>query len=553
MIPLQTKYLRRYKDIAMLLHKYGHGDLLKSTGINLEADDTDALVRSDAATPDELANDLERLGPAFIKLGQLLSTRGDFLPEPYLEALSRLQDDNEAVPWPDVRELLASEFQTDPKKIFAEIEECPAATASLGQVHHATLRDGREVIVKVQRPDLQPDLDDDLRALEELAALLHSSTEFGEKYQLVNLVATLKKSILSELDYRREAGNAMRLKKSLADYRSIAVPEPVMDLCRQRVLVMERVSGVKVTDVSPVVLLELDGHQLADEIFAAYLHQILVDGHFHADPHPGNLWLTQDRRIALLDFGLVIHVAPAMQRYLLKLLLAVGNGDSQTAAQIAHHIGEKSPRYDRDRLQRRIAEVFSAGHGASIEELNAGRMIMDIQGAACDAGIILPNEVVMLGKTLMNLDKVVKLLDPGFNPTQAIRDHANHVVGQHGSQRLSLNDAYQAIIESAELMQNLPSRMNEISRRIAESDFRVQVDSLDEDKIITGMQKIANRITAGLVIAALILAASRMMSMQSGWMVFGYPAFASLFLLLSVMLGGTLLWQILVHDKCKNG
>ncbi|WP_442512010.1 ABC1 kinase family protein [Novipirellula sp. SH528] len=552
MIPLQTKYLRRYKDIALLLHKYGQGDLLKTTGIDLESEEYDNDVRSDSATPDDLASDLERLGPAFIKLGQLLSTRGDFLPEPYLEALSRLQDDNKPVPWEDVRELLASEYQTDPNKIFAEIEECPAATASLGQVHHATLRDGREVIVKVQRPDLQPDLDDDLRALEELAALLHSTTEFGEKYQLVNLVATLKKSILSELDYRREAGNAKRLKESLADYHSIYVPEPVLDLCRKRVLVMQRVSGVKITDVSPVVLLELDGRQLADEIFSAYLHQILVDGHFHADPHPGNLWLTQERRIALLDFGLVVHVAPAMQRDLLKLLLAVGNGDSKTAAQFAHLTGEKTSRYDRDRLQRQIAEVFSDGHGASMDELNAGRMIMKIQGAACDAGVILPNEVTMLGKTLMNLDKVVKLLDPEFNPTQAIRDHANQIVGQHGSQRLSLSDAYQAIIESAELMQNLPARMNEISRRVAESDFRVKVDSLDEDKIITGMQKIANRITAGLIIAALILAASRMMSMEAGLTVFGYPAIASLFLFISIMLGGMLLWQILVHDQCKN-
>ncbi len=552
MIPLQIKYLRRYKDIALLLHKYGQGDLLKTTGIDLESDECDDVGRTDSATPDDLASDLERLGPAFIKLGQLLSTRGDFLPEPYLDALSRLQDDNEPVPWEDVRELLASEYQTDPKKIFAEIDESPAATASLGQVHHATLRDGREVIVKVQRPDLQPDLDDDLRALEELAALLHSTTEFGEKYQLVNLVATLKKSILSELDYRREAGNAKRLKESLTDYHSIDVPEPVMDLCRKRVLVMQRVSGVKITDVSPVVLLELDGRQLADEIFSAYLHQILVDGHFHADPHPGNLWLTQDRRIALLDFGLVVHVAPAMQRDLLKLLLAVGNGDSKTATQFAHLTGEKTSRYDRDRLERQIAEVFSDGHGASMEELNAGRMIMNIQGAACDAGVILPNEVTMLGKTLMNLDKVVKLLDPEFNPTQAIRDHANQIVGKHGSQRLSLNDAYQAIIESAELMQNLPARMNEISRRVAESDFHVKVDSLDEDKIITGMQKIANRITAGLVIAALILAASRMMSMESGFMVFGYPAIASLFLFISIMLGSMLLWQILVHDQCKN-
>lgn len=554
MISLQPNHLRRYKDVARLLYKYGCGDLVRSAGLDAECSvDGDESASVDGpASPGQLAADLEQLGPVFIKLGQLLSTRSELLPPEYLEALTRLQDGNEAVPWPQIREVMVQQYGADPNLIFASINEKPAATASLGQVHHATLRDGREVVIKVQRPSLQPDLDDDLASLEELASILHTTTAFGRKYQLVHLVTTLKKSILSELDYCREAENAERLKENLKSFESLVIPKPITDLCRQRVMVMERVSGTKITDLSPVVLLELDGKKLADEIFEAYLHQVLVDGHFHADPHPGNLWLDRDHRIALLDFGLVVHVTPAMRQDLLKLLLAVGEGDSAAAAQLADRSGEKTSTYDADQLHRLITDVFAKNHGASLQQADAGQIIMSIQRAACEAGLILPDAVTMLGKTLVNLDKVVKVLDCSFNPTEAIERHANAIMQQHGSRQLSLRNAYRAMVESAEMIQHLPSRMNEISRRVAESDFTVRVESMDEDKIIAGMQKIANRITAGLIIAALVMAASQLMSVPSNWTMYGYPALALVFFVLSTVLGGFVLWQILVTDRTAS-
>ena len=548
MISLQPKYLQRYKDIALLLFKYGRSDLVSQSGIDIavkiEVDETD--VDPDRVSPENLAKDLEQMGPAFIKLGQLLSTRPELLPEEYLDALSRLQDDAKPVPWSDIRELLEQQYGAKPSAIFAEIEEKPAATASLGQVHRARLRDGRDVVIKVQRPDLQPSLQEDLHALQELATFLDSNSEFGRKYQVLNLVESLRQSLESELDYQQEARNATLLRKNLACYDALFVPEAIEDLCREKVLVMERVTGAKITKISRVVLLELDGERLAEQLFDAYLNQVLVDGVFHADPHPGNLWLTDDHRVALLDFGLVVRVAPVMRADLLKLLLSVGEADADTAVKVAERTGRKTQHYDKELLYRQVSKIFADIQGESLENISAGRIIMNLQRAACEAGMILPNEITMLGKTLLNLDKTMNLLDARFNPTEAINKNAKRVMRKHSQNRFSWNQVYQTLLETTDLTQQLPARLNEFTRLVSENEVKVSIDAIDEDRLIGGMQKIANRITAGLVIAALILGASILMTIQSEWTLF--PWIAGLFMLTSIVLAAILLWQIMWTD-----
>lgn len=548
MLSLSPKYLGRYRDIAALLIKYGRSDLVRATKFD-SSEDGQSTTNAGKGGPDELASDLEKLGPAFVKLGQLLSTRGEILPPEYLEGLSRLQDDNEPIAWEDIRELLAEQYEADPLKIFAEINPEPAATASLGQVHHAQLRDGREIVIKVQRPDLQPNLDDDLTALEMLAEELHQHTDFGRKYQLVNMVRNLRKSITGELNYSREAANAVRLKNALQDYERLLVPAPIEDLCRPKVLVTEKVCGTKITELSGVVLVDVDGKSLADELFEAYLQQVLVDGLFHADPHPGNIWLTHDHRLAILDTGLMVHVRPEIRAALLQLLLAIANADATEAVSIADRHGRKTEKYDPVELRQRVGDVLAEHHGAAVKDMNAGRVIIELQAAACEAGVILPDEVTMLGKTLLNLDKVVHILDEGFNPTEAIKTHSSQIVGEHGEANLSWTRVYHSMLESADFLQNLPKRANEISRRVAESDFHIGVDAIDEGRLIAGMQKIANRITAGLIIAALILAATRLMTFDTDWKLFGYPGLALCFFAASTLLGGFVLWQILVSDR----
>ncbi|CAN5150548.1 hypothetical protein BH18GEM1_BH18GEM1_17430 [soil metagenome] len=220
------------------------------------------------------------------KLGQLLSTRADLLPLPYLEALARLQDRVEAFPFEAVEEIVQTELGVRLSKAFASFDPKPLAAASLGQVHHAALRDGRPVAVKVQRPAIRQQIVEDLAVLEEIADFLDRRTDWGWRYGFVGLLDEFRKTLLRELDYRQEAANLVSLGKNLAEYERIIVPQPVDDYTTERVLTMDFVRGKKVTALGPLGRLEMDGEPLADELFKAYLQQTLVDGLFHADPHP---------------------------------------------------------------------------------------------------------------------------------------------------------------------------------------------------------------------------------------------------------------------------
>jgi len=346
-LSLKTDHLARYKDIVLLLVKYGRSDLVKHAGLS------DAVSESEASTPvgqqalpEQLAADLERLGPTYVKLGQLLSTRADLLPPAFLEALTRLQDKVEPFPFADVEAIVTAELGVKISKAFVEFEKTPVAAASLGQVHRAVLRTGRPVAVKVQRPGIQERILKDLEVLEEIAEAADEHTEAGRKFGFTGMLQEFRKTLLRELDYRQESRNLETLAQNLAEFDRIVVPAPVEDYTTSRVLTTEYVRGQKVTSLHPVVQLDLDGEVLAEQLFRAYLKQILVDGFVHADPHPGNVFLTEDNRIALLDLGMVARVTPSMQEKLLQVLIAISEGRGDEAAATGLKIGRPMAGFD---------------------------------------------------------------------------------------------------------------------------------------------------------------------------------------------------------------
>src|SRR5688500_2151041 len=285
--------------MARLLYKYGNNDVVKRAGLEdalLDEDRVDQdqkrAMKGEAPTDPaaaELADDLERLGPAYIKLGQLLSTRGDLLPPQYLDALARLQDKVGPFPFADVERIVQEELGIRLSKGFASFESTPLAAASLGQVHRAVLRDGRQVAVKVQRPEARTQVADDMDAFADIADFLDRRTDAGRRMSFSSVLEEFRRTILEELDYRREAQNLLTLKTNLARFERIFVPAPIDDYTSGRVLTMEYVAGQKITKLSPVVRVDIDGDALAEELFRAYLRQIIIDGFFHADPHPGNV------------------------------------------------------------------------------------------------------------------------------------------------------------------------------------------------------------------------------------------------------------------------
>ncbi|MBK8040831.1 MAG: AarF/ABC1/UbiB kinase family protein [Verrucomicrobiaceae bacterium] len=552
-LSLNPSSLKRYYDLVRLFYKYGRGDLVR------ELPETDSIApKADDAPPvpakaEELARDLEALGPTFIKLGQLLSTRPEIIPPSYVPALERLQDDVKTFSFDEVQKIVSDEIGVRLSKAFLEFEAEPIGAASLSQVHRAVTRSGREVVVKVQRPGVREIVTDDLQALSEVAAFLEAKTAFGAQYQLSGMVEELRRSMMRELDYRVEAENMRVMAGHLSRFERVNVPEPLEDLSSGRVLTMQFVRGRKVTKHSPLIMQDVDGEGLADELFRCYLHQVLVAGFFHADPHPGNVFLTEEKTIALLDLGMVAHVGSRTQESLLKLLAAIADTDGDRVADIAEALGETTESYDRIAFRRQLSILVAEQAGASLAKLEIGRLLMDVQQIAAANGLRVPSELSLLGKTLLNLDRVGRTLCPTFDPNESIRRNIALVARERMHSSFSPSSLLAMALETKEVLQKVPARLGQILDLTANNQLRLKVDTIDEHLIVGTLQKIANRITLGLIIAALLIGAALLMRVDTSFRLWGYPGLAMIFFLAATAGAAALAWQILRHDRSQYG
>jgi len=551
-VSLKPERLKRYKDVAMLLIKYGRSDLISVAGLEGSVLPDEIVAESEAAPAENLAADLEKLGPTFIKLGQLLSTRADLLPGPYLDALTRLQDHIEPFPYEDVERIVSGELAVRMSKAFAEFDPTPLAAASLSQVHRAYMRDGRDVVVKVQRPDIRDLIVGDLEALNEIAHFLDQHTELGRRYEFENMLINLRKSLLRELDFTIEANNLHTIGQNLAEFENIVVPEPIDDFTTTRVLTMEYISGKKITALNPLRLLEIDGGLLADELFRAYLNQFLIDGFFHADPHPGNVFITDDNRIALLDVGMVGRMTRTFQDNLLRLLLAISEGRGEMAAQAAIKMGEEKEGFDRAAFERRITDLVADNSDAILSRMNAGKVTLEITRISADCWFRLPAEFTMIAKALLNLDNVVYTLDPNFDPNIIIRERANEILQRNILKSVAPNNLLSSVVDLKEFVEKLPTRVNRILDAAGNNNLRLKVDAIDEKIVLEGLQKVANRITLGLVVAALIVGAAMLMRVDTSFRIFGYPGLAMILFLLAAAAGLVLVFSILFYDEKRR-
>jgi ubiquinone biosynthesis protein len=552
-IPLNPKHLKRYGQIGALLVKHGRSDLVRQAGLEATIAEPPGVRPDDASRGESLASDLEGLGPTFIKLGQLLSTRVDLLPTAYTDALSRLQEDVEPFPFDEVRTIVEEELKTGIDKAFREFDPVPIASASLGQVHRARLPSGRMVAVKVQRPGVRETITEDFEAIEEIARFADEHTDTGRRYRTLGIVEEMRRSLLNELDYRREANNLRTLQANLQEFERIVVPSPIEGYVTPRLLTMEFVRGRNVTDLSPLARMEVDGEALTDELFRAYLKQVLVDGVFHADPHPGNVFLTDDKRIALIDVGMVGKLGPDLQDGMLRMLLAMSEGRGRDVADISIEMGERTELFDAAGFRADIGRLVVEFHTGPVEQLQIGRAVMELTRAAGQNGLIIPQQLTMLGKTLLNLDQVGRTLDPRFDPNAAIRRHASDMMQRRMLRNASPAQLLTGLLEANEFAQKLPGRLNRVLDSLTEREFEVRIRMANDTLLLAGLHKIANRIAAGAVLAALIVGASMLMQVETTYRIFGYPGLAMLLFLAAAIGGIILLLDILLHDRWTRG
>ncbi len=546
---LSANHLKRYKQIAMLFWKHGRSDLARQMAGNNSLDPQEMETGTTGAAPEQLATDLEAMGPTFVKIGQVLASRPDLLPPPYLKALARLQDEVKPFSFEEAEQIVLTELGVRISKAFSRFDPEPIAAASLGQVHRAALRDGRPVVVKVQRPDIRRQIADDFEVLTEIAAFMDEHTEIGRRHRFKVVVEEFRATIQQELNYEREAQNMIAVGKNLAEFKLIQVPQPVLDYSTRSVLTMDYIDGQKITALGHMAQLDLKGAPLAEELFRAYLKQVLVDGLFHADPHPGNVFVTSDGRIALLDLGMVGHTAPAMQEHMLKVLVAVSEGKGEEAADAVVRMSEKTEAFDHHEFRRQIGHMVASTKNQGLKELNIGRSLMDVSRFARDNGLFVPSELTLLGKTLLQLDQVGRILDPEFDPNASVRHNAAKLASTRMERAASQGSVVTSLLEMKDFMVQMPSRLNRIMDAIANAELEVKVKSPDAKIVVEGIEKVANRITTGLLLTALIIGSALMMRIETRWQLFGYPGLAMICFLGAGVGAVVLLYKITTQDR----
>jgi ubiquinone biosynthesis protein len=589
---LSPKHLPRLAAIVGLFTNYGLRDFAKRQGLlNLEgtslAGGEGEADGDTAAKAKAFRKRLVQLGPAYIKLGQVLSTRPDLLPRPYIDELEHLQDDVPPMPFEQVESSIEQELHARLSKLFESFEQEPLGSASLGQVHAAILRDGRSVVVKVQRPNLREQLAEEIEFFRELAIFLTEHTSAGARVDLIGVVQQLERALVDELDYRTEARNAASFRRDLATFPHILIPRVIDAYTTHKVLTTERIKGVKIDSIPPITRIEYEFDELAEEFAHAYLHQITDSGHFHADPHPGNVFIVlpgpdnprtpaeaaaddrrqvvrpgatalvesenaakaaavaapprDDPKLALIDFGMTAHLTGTMRDHVVRLLLAMAENNGDAAAETLIEMGEAPEDFDRSAYTRDVSALLAKHANQTVEDTPAGIVLYEMITIAFREGLKLPAELTLLAKALFNLDAVTRSLDPNFNPTESIREYTSEIANKMARREMSPRRLFQIASETSNLVRALPHRLDVLTRKMVADDFAVRVDTPQLGSLLLGLEKVANRIFTGLVLGGLLVASGLLMAYQRRLGIAGF--------LIAAVIGLWMVSTILISDR----
>lgn len=546
--------LNRYIKFISFIIKYWNSDIMNQAASaamdHPSVSEEKHEEKKDYQKPAELVDDLKKMGPTWVKLGQLLSTRPDLLPDEYLKALATLQDDVEEIPYTEVQQVVEEELGVRISKAFESFDEKPLASASIGQVHKAKLRSsGIEVAVKVQRPGIRKKFIDELDTIKEVADFAMKHSKAARKYSLNTLLEELRHILLNELDYIKEGQNLVILGENLRRFANIVVPQPIDNYCTSRVLTMQYIQGQKITALNPVIQTETDFAPLVDDLVEAYLQQVIVDGFAHADPHPGNVHLTPDNRIILMDLGMVAKFSTKVQDQVMKLLLAIGNMDGDAMTDVLLQMSDYDEHISTAHFRKIINRLVMDNQGYMAKEMQMGRFLVQVNRVAAEEGIRISVDLNILGKILVNLDQIVATLSPTFDLQRSITKHVQKLFQQKLLHELKPGNLLNVVVETKNLIKNLPERIDKITDKLANNQLGLKIDAIDEKRFTDGFQKVANRITLGLIIAAMIIGAAMLMQVPTTFRIFGYPGLAMIFFMAAALAGFAFMYSIIFKDE----
>lgn len=515
--PVASRHRARYRQIASVLAHHGLGFLGALLHRESAAGDGEPAPRRLRATPAaHVRLALQELGTTFVKLGQILSTRADLLPVEYRVEFARLQDDDLPVPAVEIATAVASALGRPVEELFASFDWVPLAAASIGQVHAATLPDGREVVVKVRRPGVVAQVHEDLGILRHLAARAERHWSTAARYDAVALVDEFAQVLTGELDYLREARDVERYRENFADDRDIHVPWVDWTRTAPAVLTMERIRGTKPLDIVRLDALGIDRRAVAARAAGIVLRTVFEHGFFHADPHPGNFFIEDDGRIGLVDFGMTGEVDERTRIQLSALLVAVVDEDADALIDALLDLGVARARLDRQALSRDLDRFMARYAGLPLSELQIGRLVESALAVVREHGLALPPRLALLLKTVVMAEGVGVQLDPDFHLSTLLAPLAGRLLAQQHAPRRVAARLRRAGVDAALLASDLPRRVRRLLIDAERGALHVGVYSDDADRLLRRLERMTNRLVLGVLAAAFIVGLAVLLAASPG-------------------------------------
>ena len=515
--------LGRLQQIASVLVGYGFGDMVRRIGLAgaleragrlLHWQDPQAMAHM--APPERVRRALEDLGPTFVKLGQVLATRVDLFGPEWIAELGKLQNAVPPLPFERVRPQLVEDLGAEPEAVFAQLDEAPIAAASLAQTHRAWLADGTAVVLKIRRPGIRDTVEADLRLLARLAEIVEERAPDLRRYHPAEVVQQFSASLRRELDFAAEGRNAERIAANFAGHDEVVVPRVYWEWTSERLNVQECLQGIAGTDLAAVDAAGLDRAQLAATGAGIVLKMVLEDGFFHADPHPGNIFYLPDGRIGVIDFGMVGRVSEQRRFQIVQLLHGLVERESAPVADVLMEWGEGGGEVDEARLQADVGAFVDQYRGVPLKDLHMGLMLTDVTTILRDNGLSLPPDLALMIKAFLTLEGMGRQLDPDFDMAGAARPFLQRVVLQRYSPRTLLKRGRRTALDAMELVGDLPRELRRLLRTARRGRLHMQVEVTSLKAFGEQVDRAANRLTMGVITAALVVGSSIVMNSAGG-------------------------------------
>ncbi|TAJ80786.1 MAG: ubiquinone biosynthesis protein UbiB [Gallionellaceae bacterium] len=527
--------LPRLHEITTVMIRHGFGDVMQRLGVISLLERAGQMLHLAQAeekhaaleTPQRIRLAFEELGPTFVKLSQLLATRVDVFPPEWIAEFEKLQDSAPPVAFEKMLPTLETALGQSPFELFRDLQTEPCGSASIAQVHRAALFDGTQVVLKICRPGIRPKIEADLRILGYIAALIESEIPEARRYQPVQIVKEFGRSLLRELDLALEARTQERFRENFARDPGIVIPRIYWEWTRQQVNVQQYIAGIAGNDLSALDASGLDRKLLATRGADAVLKMILIDGHFHADPHPGNVFYLSGNRLALLDFGMVGRLSEQRRNQIVNLLIALAQHDEQGMLEVLLEWTEDSD-VDEARLYRDVSELAADYEFRALKDIHLGELLGEVTAIMRAHSIILPSDLTLLFKALITLEGLGLKLDPDFHITDHIEPFLKRVVRQRYHPSTLLKRGRHGLHDILSLVSGLPRDAARLLKEARRGRLKIDLDIKRLDHFGHQIDHSTNRLTIGILTASLIIGSSIVMTVQGGPTLFGLPLFGLL-------------------------